>query len=342
MKRLRAVLAFVVMAALAGVAYDRQREAPAGSGMAAAAANFLATLTAEQKAKAVFLFDSKERLAWHFVPLQTKDRQPSRKGLRLEEMNPKQSEAARHLLRAGTSESGFRDATTIMTLEEILRDTEKSKANVRNPGWYFFTVFGEPGKGRWGWRVEGHHLSLNFVVDGGKVVSSTPAFFGANPATVKDGPRAGERTLNDADDLARGLVKRLDEDQKKVAIQAMQFPEIGGGKRDPEVGEPRGLAAARMNAEQRAQLQKLLRAYTRRMPADVAEAEWAELQKAGFEKIHFAYAGDTEPGKPHSYRIQGPTFVVEFLNIQADGSGNPANHIHSAWRRIHGDFALGE
>src|SRR5207249_1781467 len=132
MKRLRAVLAFVAVAALAGVAYDRQREPPAGSGMAAAAADFLAALTPEQKAKTVFAFDDKERLAWDFVPLQKGD-QPTRKGLRLEEMNPKQREAARRLLRAGTSESGFRDATTIMSLEAILRETEKGGTNVRNP-----------------------------------------------------------------------------------------------------------------------------------------------------------------------------------------------------------------
>ena len=341
MKVLRAVLAFAVLAGLASLAYDRQRDPPAGGVMTLAAVDFLGTLTPDQQGKAVFPFDDKQRLAWAFVPLQDKDRKSTRKGLPLEQMNEKQREAARRLLKAGTSESGYQDATTIMSLESILRETEKGGAMVRNPEWYFFTIFGDPkGAARWGWRVEGHHLSLNFVIEGGKMVASTPCFFGANPAVVKDGPRAGQRTLGDADELARVLVQLLDAEQKKAAIQGMQFPEIGGQKANPEVGAPRGLAVAQMNPEQKKALSKLLQAYTRRMPWDVALNEWSELEKAGMEKIHFAYAGGTEAGEPHSYRVQGPTFVVEFLNVQEDGSRNPANHIHSSWRRLKGDFGL--
>src|SRR5204862_1402912 len=134
--------------------------------------------------------------------------------------------AALALVKAGTSMSSYDKAVTIMSLEAILRDLEKAGAMVRNPDWYFFTVFGTPSKtGKWGWRVEGHHLSLNFTLDGSKVISATPAFFGANPATVKDGPRKGLRTLSEAEDLARQLIKALNEEQRKVAHQDKQFPE---------------------------------------------------------------------------------------------------------------------
>src|SRR5205814_1267379 len=137
-----------------------------------------------QKEKALIAFDSKERTNWNFVPLQDKERRTTRKGLPLQDMTDAQKKAALALVRAGTSEQGNVAAITIMSLEAILRDQEGKKgAMVRDPEWYFFTIFGTPAKtGNWGWRVEGHHLSLNFTMEGTQVVSATPNFFGANPA----------------------------------------------------------------------------------------------------------------------------------------------------------------
>ena len=162
--------------------------------MTGAAERFLASLDAKQKTKAAYDFDDKERTNWYFTP-QQKDRKATRKGLPLEDMSEKQKELAVDLLKAGTSEGGFKEATTIMSLESILAKLEAKKGQmVRDPQWYFFTLFGTPSKtGKWGWRVEGHHLSLNFTIDGGKVVSATPAFMGANPAEVKSGEKKGLR-----------------------------------------------------------------------------------------------------------------------------------------------------
>jgi hypothetical protein len=337
----RLLLAVALVALLAGVAYVAQQTEPSGSRMVGAAEKFLGSLSAEQKAKATFAFDDKERTNWHFVPLQTKDKKPSRKGLPLEEMNEKQRQAALDLLRAGTSQHGDQEATTIMSLEAILRELEKGGAMVRNPQWYFFTIFGTPAKtSKWGWRVEGHHLSLNFVVDAGKVVASTPAFFGANPATVKSGPRKGLRTLPEAEDLARDLFKALDDGRKKIAYQDKEFPEIQGQTAAPNPGKPKGLAAGKLTDKQREILKKLIESYANRMPPDVAEVQLARVKEGGVDQIYFAYAGGVEPGQPHTYRIQGPTFLIEFLNVQSDSAKNPANHIHSVWRNIQGDFGL--
>jgi hypothetical protein len=342
MKLSRLLLAIVLTAGLAGVAYVGQQAEPAGPKMIHAAGKFLDTLTPDQKAKATYAFDDKERLRWFFTPQQNKAKAYTRKGLPLEEMTDEQKRAALALVQAGTSPEGHKKATTIMSLEAILRELEQGGAMVRNPGWYFFTVFGKPSdSGKWGWRVEGHHLSLNFVVDGGKVVSATPAFFGANPATVKDGPRKGLRTLAEAEDLAWDLFKSLDAEQQKAAHQGdKQFPEVAEGTPAPKVGEPKGLAAARMNEKQRGILLRLLQGYANRMPPDIAEAEMTGVREAGMDKVHFAYAGGLEQGQPHTYRVQGPTFVVEFLNIQPDSAKNPANHIHSSWRSLQGDFGL--
>jgi hypothetical protein len=342
MKLSRFLLAAALLACLAGVAYVSQRTETTAQKMTSAAQQFLQALTAEQKEKAALTFDSKERFNWNFVPLE-KGGKPTRKGLMLKDMTDAQKKAAMALVAAGTSDSGNLQAATIMSLESILRELEKKGKITRDPEWYFFTVFGTPSKnGPWGWRVEGHHLSLNFTLDKGQVASATPFFFGANPAEVKSGPRKGFRTLPQAENLARELFKSLDKEQQKVAYRADPFPEPQQGKTEPNVGKPVGLAAAKMTPDQRDLLRRLIEAYARRMPPEVAKVELKQLQEAGVEKIHFAFTGSRKAGGPgYTYRVQGPTFVIEFLNDQNDSAGNPANHIHSAWRRIKGDFGLG-
>jgi hypothetical protein len=344
--RLKQLLSVGLLAAglAAAVGFSKEGDS-AGVRMTDAADKLVNSFNDEQKGKALFAFDSKERTNWWFVPLQ-KDKKPLRKGLRFADMSGEQKEMAKALLRAGTSGSGFLKATTIMSLEAVLAQLEKNGENVRNPGWYFVSIFGMPSKaGKWGWRVEGHHLSLNFVVERGKIVASTPAFFGANPSTIKNevekGPKLGQRTLPEAEDLAKSLFASLSDEQKKTARQARLMPEIEQGKAAAHPGEPKGLAAAKMNEKQRTLLLKLVESYAQRMPPEVAEGELAEVKSNGVEKIYFAFAQDAEkPGKPYTYHVQGPTFLIEFLNVQADSANNPANHIHSCWRDLKGDFGI--
>jgi hypothetical protein len=308
--------------------------------MTAAAERFLGLLSPEQKAKAAFAFDDKERFNWHFVPLE-KDKQPTRKGLRLEEMSDAQKAAALDLLHTGTSAAGFQKATTIMSLENILKELEQGKGPVRNPGWYFVTIFGTPAKtGTWGWRIEGHHLALNFTVTDGRLNAATPAFFGSNPAVVKAGPKQGLRALPEAEDLARDLFKSLTAEQQKLARQPKQHPEVKAQNKLPEVGDPVGLPGGQLTEKQRQTLTALLEGYARRLPAEVAEGELRQLQAAGLDKVFVAYWGGLEPGEPYTYRLHGPTFVVEFLNVQSDAAGNKANHVHSCWRSLGNDFGL--
>jgi hypothetical protein len=338
MKLTRMALALVALMVVAGLAYVGQQADTSGTDMVLAAQKFLGSLNDEQKIKAVIPFDSPERTNWHFVPLESNGK-PTRKGLRLEEMTPDQKKAALALLRAGTSEQGDVAAVTIMSLESILHEQEKSGKLTRNPEWYFFSVFGTPSKtGNWGWRVEGHHLSLNFTLAGTQVVSVTPNFYGSNPAEIKGGPRQGQRPLEPTEQLAFELFKSLDAEQSKIAHRDKAFGEPNAMKATSAVGDPVGLPGAQMNTAQKAVLGKLLKAYTDRMPPDVGARELKRATDTGLEKIYFAFTGSAERGKGHTYRVQGPTFVIEFLNMQADSAGNPANHIHSVWRHIKGDF----
>src|SRR5437016_14452015 len=143
--------------------------------MAAAANNFLATLTTEQAAKASYSLNDNERFNWHFIPRE-------RKGLPLKEMAPEQKHLAHALLSTALSHRGYLKASTIMSLEQVLRDLEQGKGPTRDPELYFLTVFGQPDpKGTWGWRLEGHHLSLNFMLIDGAAITVTPSFLGSNP-----------------------------------------------------------------------------------------------------------------------------------------------------------------
>jgi Protein of unknown function (DUF3500) len=335
----RLAVGLVCVAGLAAVALVAREERPAADQMTEAGTQFLDSLSPELRKKAEFEFDDPHRTGWFFTPQQDKDRNPTRKGVRFEELNDEQKKKALALLKTGTSAHGYEQATTIMSLENILKDVEKKGTMVRNPDWYFVSVFGKPSKtGKWGWRIEGHHLSVSFTLDRGQIESPTPYFFGANPATVKSGPRTGLRTLPEVEEVARELIKSLDADQMKTAHQDKHFPEIAENTPAAKIGEPVGLAAAKMTDKQRDTLVKLLGAYTDRMPPNVGAGEMKAAKDAGIEKVYFAYSGETEPGKPYTYQVQGPTFVAQFLNIQADGSGNPNNHIHSVWRRLPADF----
>lgn len=337
MKLLRMGLVASLIVGIVGVALVADSTKPVGTKMSDAANGFLATLPPELKQKAFFPYDSDERINWNFVPMQDKDRKPTRKGLGLFEMNEAQQKAAMELLRSGTSEQGYTQATTIMSLEAILRDLEKG-GNVRDPQWYFVAIFGEPSKtGQWAWRVEGHHLSINFQIENGEVVGTTPFFYGSNPAEVVRGPNKGDRVLSDVQDIPFELIESLTEEQKLKAQRREHFPEISQTPKAP-VGNPVGVAASELTKEQQQTLLKLMKAYATRMPPSVAQTEMERALKAGVDKIHFAYSGNGDKTKPHTYRIHGPTFVIEFLNIQADSLGNVPNHVHSAWRRLPQDF----
>ena len=273
MKRLRSLLLVAIAVGFTSFALIGRPVDATGTKMADAAKTFLAALNDEQKAKASFAFDDKKRLAWFFTPQQDKEKKFTRIGARLEEMSPEQKTAALGLLKSGLSKSGFEQATTIMSLEGVLADLEGTKgAMVRNTGWYFVSVFGEPSNtGSWGWRFEGHHMSINYTLDKGEVVTATPIMFGANPAEVKGGDRKGLRTLPAIEDQARALIKSLTEEQAKVAKQPAgegyeKKWEIKENNPRADVGEPVGISADKLTDDQRKTLMNLLQAYAERMP----------------------------------------------------------------------------
>jgi len=306
-------------------AYNRTNSA---SVMTEAANRFLVSLSAEQRAKATFKFEDAERVNWFFVPIE-------RKGLPLREMGAYQQRLATALLSAGLSQSGFMKAMSIMSLEDVLRIMEKDSGERRNPEKYYFSIFGTPSDtGTWGYRVEGHHLSQNYTVVNGKVVDA-PSFFGTNPAEVREGPRAGLRVLAGEEDLGRELIASLTADQQKTAIVDPKAPGdiLTSNKRQAALeGQPSGISAAKLTAPQMTKLNALLDEYVNNVPEQMAQSRQEQIKKAG-KNISFAWCGGIKKGDPHYYRIQTPTFLIEYDNTQ-----NNNNHIHAVWRDFTGDF----
>ena len=324
-------------AALVGGLVAAERSSAA---MASAATSFLTSLSPEQRQRATFAFESDERQHWHFIPSEGFPR----KGLTLKEMTEPQRERVRGLLKAGLSQRGYMTASQIMDLEALLGQLEQAarssgrgaESMVRDPEKYYVSVFGTPSsKATWGWRVEGHHVSLQFTLVNGTLVANSPFFFGSNPAEVLEGPQKGLRILAQREDTARALVMALDQTQRGQAIIQNVAPNdiVTGNKLTADPLAPVGVTAAALTPAQRDMLMQVVTAYTSAMADDIAAERMAQLNKAGLEKIAFAWAGEVERGKKHYYRVQGPTFLIEFNNTQNNG-----NHIHSVWRDFNGDF----
>ena len=323
-QRLAACLACAALAALAPA--RSHADGAAAAGMRAAAEALIASVEGRKRARLVLAAGDAQRTDWHYTPR-------SRPGLSLADFDPAQRDAVHRLLRTALSAAGHRKVVNIIELELVLREIE-TFGLMRDPEKYFVVFFGAPdARAPWGWRFEGHHLSLNFTLRGA-AIATTPSFFGANPAEVRKGAKQGLRVLAAEEDEARKLLAMLDPSQRRVAIvDTRTYGDIVTGAKD-RVGplEDRGLQARAMTDAQKAQLRKLIEVYAGNFEAPLRAARLARAAE-GFDAIRFAWAGSGERGRQHYYRVQGPKFLIEHDASQDDG-----NHVHTVWRDYEGDF----
>ena len=305
------------------------KEAPPAEEMALVAAQFLDLLDEDQRGAASFALEDAERKNWHYVPIE-------RRGLSLKKMKPSQRYLAHALINTGLSSRGYTKVMNIMGLEAVLAILENNPER-RDPEQYFVSIFGDPKPGgTWAWRFEGHHLSLNFTVVDGKVVAGTPSFLASNPGKIPEGQaRAGLRVLEREEDLARDLVKSLDGEQRKKAVIADKAPRdiLSKELQKAEHLGDEGIPFTDLKAPQAATLLEIVREYLFRNRLELAKADLKAIEATGLEKIVFAWAGGFEFGQQHYYRIQGPSFLLEYANTQ-----NDAKHVHASWRDFEGDF----
>ena len=353
-----AVLRLVALLVCAGAMTAAYHATKPETLMAKSATLLVESLNRMQRSYTVFPFASSHRGEWHYFPEGgfTAEYGYVRNGITFNQMDPKQAHFANALLGAGLSSAGFVKAKKVMALEEIVRVIEDDTSGHRDANQFHFTIFGDPTpEGTWGWRVEGHHLSLHYTIQNGELVSSTPTFFGANPHEVAQGPHIGFRVLDAEEDTAVDLLKSLDADQTKMAI----FTDIApydivtmADKRAEIEGKPQGIPASKLTNEQYEKLLGLIAVYARNMPNDVAARRMKAARDTLKDQLYFGWAGrrDRIAPKPvpvggrttgnretngNYYRVQSPTFLIEYDNTQ-----NQSNHSHSVWREFENDFGL--
>ena len=295
--------------------------------MLPAAKRLVALFDETQRNQLILPFNSNERTDWSYLP-------GRRDGMALGEMTGDQRKAAFALIRSAFSDAGYRKATEVIELEGVLREMERNDS--RDPGRYWFTLFGQPSKSSpWGWRLEGHHLSFNFSSITSELISPTPAFLGAHPATVPFGKHQGLRVLGAEEDLPRALIGSFSSEQKRMAIISTSAPRdiITGTDQTSRLSRFEGIPYIHLTPGQQKSLLAILELYIGNMEKTLADRAWERIRNAGLDALYFAWAGTITPGGAHYYRIHGPTFVVEYDNTQ-----NNANHIHSVWRDFENDF----
>ncbi len=306
--------------------------ATASAEMRKAASLLLASLDATQRKDAQVAFQSPERQNWHFIPM-------TRDGVRFGNLQAHQQHLAFGLLGSGLSQKGLMTATQIMTLEQILRN-QGGDPELRNPEKYFIAIFGEPSSTKaWGWRFEGHHLSLNFTILGERVMGF-PAFLGTNPAELKEGPLKGLRPLGEIEDSARALAQSLITAGHEPVFSKKAPKEILTGQAsEAEPLADQGVSSAKLDEPHVQKYFALIERVASMQRPELTHEVLKEIRasspssSAQKQNLHFAWAGSLERNGAHYFRIQGPDFVIEYANTQ-----NEANHAHLVWRDLKNDF----
>ena len=323
-----------------GTAPAGDRPNVAAAQLLAAADEFLNSLTEGERAKAVFPIDDPERKDWSNLPHSIHPR----KGIRLGDLTPTQRVKAHRLLQAGLSSQGYLKASGIMQLDEVLlhlSGQDKSDAPMFGLKYYWLSFLGRPSQDKpWGWQLDGHHLALNFSLVGNQV-AMTPAFMGADPNEVRDGLHSGWRVLGAEDDKGLALMSALNPEQQKKARLQEEAPAdvITGPGRDESLQKITGLPFSALTPEQKHLLKSLVDEYAHNYRHDLAHAYLDRIEKSGWDKVHFAWAGPVGPSAPYYYRIHGPTVLIEFDNNYPPGrKDGPVNHIHSVFREPGMDY----
>ncbi|WP_212748460.1 DUF3500 domain-containing protein [Maribacter algarum] len=300
------------------------------------ATTFLNLLSDEIKEKVLFELEDEERFNMNYVPI-------PRKGPTFHDFDEKQKAAALDLLQSSLGKEGYRKTQEIIALEKVLRIIENDDNDKmpdgrprRDPLNYHFCIFGDPAsKAPWGWRFEGHHISLNFTSAEGKISASTPSFFGTNPGIIKTTNQEEKEVLKKEAELGFQLINSMNETQLKVTRFTEEAPldVSSANHRKVEKLYPEGISYTALSEDQKEVLLQLLNVYLSTFEPHFESSFWEKIKDSGIDNLTFAWAGSLQPGTGHYYRIQGPTLLIEYDNTQ-----NNANHAHAVVRDLTNDY----
>ncbi len=300
------------------------------------------SLNKMQKMSALLPFGDTARIKWNNLPVGLR----ARAGLSLGNMDNDQRRLVHRILSASLSSQGYLKATGIMHLDNLINSfydslyyqkefDDTTYAFIKSLQWshknYYFAFFGKPGDNNWGYKLEGHHLSVNFTFSG-NIISVTPFFVGTDPSEYMISEYAGWRVLGQEEDLGLRLINSLSPALRKKATMEGETPEdiITAAESGKRLVDYWGIKASDLSASQKTMLQNMIREFVFNLEYDKAVAEYDKIVKAGINNIYFGWIGHYEEKKPHYYILNGPTFLIEFDNN--GGPRNDANHIHAIWR----------
>ena len=307
------------------------------------AENFLDSLTPSQKTKALLKFSDTAREKWNNLPVGLR----ARPGINVGSLSDEQRKLVHRMLSASLSSQGYLKATSIMHLDNLLNmfvDTMHQRKEIsdsvyqfmKDLKWshqnYYISLFGNPYTDiDWGYKIEGHHLSLNFTFHN-QQLSVTPMFVGTDPAEYPILEYAGWRVLSKEEDLGIKLINSMSQTQQKKATMSNDVPGdiITAAESGKRLVDYWGIKGTELNKHQQEILKGIIREFVFNLDYEKAVPVYDKILKAGIRDVYFGWIGLYEEKKPHYYIVNGPTFLIEF-----DNNGGPrraANHIHAIWR----------
>jgi hypothetical protein len=295
-----------------------------------------------QKFAGQLSFNDTSRLKWNNLPVGMR----ARAGVSIGNMDNEQRKLVHRILSASLSSQGYLKATSIMHLDELINrfyDTlyvkkafsEETNNFLKSLRWspknFYFAFFGSPTETQWGYKLEGHHLSVNFTFKGDEI-SVTPFFVGTDPAEYLFSEYAGLRVLGQEEDLGLRLINLLTEAQKKKAVASTEVPGdiITAAESGKRLVDYWGIKGSELNKDQKILVQHIIKEFVFNLEYEKAAVEYDKILKAGIDKIYFGWIGGFKEKEAHYYILNGPTFLIEFDNN--GGPRNEANHIHAIWR----------
>lgn len=312
--------------------------------MTAAATAFIDTLDANQRKAMILPLLADGRTTWSNLPIIMVH--PD--GLLVGDLSDDQRRALHDLMRASMSSQGYAKAAGIMRLDDLLHDIEtemlakdaearddsfrQAFVATRSSGNYAVALYGEPGRGDWGWKLAGHHLAVNFTVSGG-VVGFTPIFVGSNPRTIEAGPYAGWMAL--PHEASRGIDLMLsltDAQQEAATIDDVVADDVfeGPGRR-ASLEKYEGLSAEELSVGQMRLLRALVGEYVANAGFDSAAAQFELIDETGWDELWFSWRGPVDLDGEFYYRVHGPRLLIEY-------NRQDPTHDHSVMRDPLNDY----
>ncbi|MFT4548933.1 MAG: hypothetical protein ACI8XO_002779 [Verrucomicrobiales bacterium] len=302
--------------------------------MANFAHKFLESLGGDLKKQALLAYDSKERGIWTNTP----PRGPQG-GVRLGDCDKGQLKLACNLLRIVMSQQGYEKARNVMLADDLLLRNGKPR-----PGFgaenFWLAIFGEPSATKpWAIQLDGHHVAINLSFHGEKI-SLSPSFIGTQPRAIKYAGKKIE-VMEGEVGVAYELINSLSDEQKREAIISKKRGGIATAPstKDGVIPEPTGFACKKFNDEQRGLVKALLMEYVGDLPAKQAGKRLEQLM-AEVNQMTFAWSGPTTVESDISYRLQGPTLIIEYAC--QDLGGDPLDHLHSMYRNPKNEYGVGD